>query len=186
MRNKTGLNKNGLASAQSQIYRQELQGEKGFFRWELQLVAMVWMQSKDVFNLPCMMICTNLSKHLKTVGLHIKPKYLSPFENLLLQAPISTQDQLAGVCWSPFPLQSLNSWVLHVSIPPFALLVTLFTHSQDLPGPAGLKVCSFYSLYWSRQTPTYCQPDTSHLLSFWVTQWSQFTEAGSLVRLLSF
>lgn len=29
MRNKTGFNKNGLASAQSQIYRQELQGEKG-------------------------------------------------------------------------------------------------------------------------------------------------------------
>lgn len=132
------------------------------------------------------MICTNLSKHLKTVSLHIKPKYLSPFENLLLQAPISTRDQLAGVCWSPFPLQSLNSWVLHVSIPPFALLLTLFTHSQDLPGPAGLRVSSFYWLYCSRQTPMYCQPDMSHLLSFWATQWSQVAEAGSLVRLLSF
>lgn len=132
------------------------------------------------------MICTNLSKHLKTVSLHRKPKYLSPLENLLLQAPISTRGQLAGVCWSLFPLQSLNSPVLQVSLPPFALLLTLFTHSQDLPGPAGLRVCSSYSLYCSRQTPTYCQPDTSHSLSQWATQWSQVPEAGSLVRLLSF
>ena len=111
MKNKTGFNKNGLASAQSQIYRQELQGEKGkrIFQMRTAMVAVVWRQSKDVFYLLCMMICTNLSKHLKTVSLHIKPKYLSPFENLLLQAPISTPDQLAGVCWSPFPLQSVNS-----------------------------------------------------------------------------
>ena len=67
------------------------------------------MQSKDVFYLLCMIICTNLSKHLKTVSLHRKLKYLSPLENLLLQA----RDQLAGVCWSLF---LYSHWTLEFSM----------------------------------------------------------------------
>lgn len=103
--------------------------KKWFFRRELQPAAVIRIQTKDVFHLPRTMVCTYLSKHLKSVSRRITPKFLASLEKLAHTAPSFHSGSLGRRLLESFsPRQSLSSWILHVAIHPFTLPPTFFTY----------------------------------------------------------